>query len=576
MVSEKESSAKASIRLENEPAEETSKLQPEITPASAPPKPKTVDDFLKLGLYTLYAGITAEFVLFNMLSNMIYMVYSGAAPVVVSCGNYYANTTDGDICQQYNQWRSSGCKPVLDYQFLSFNVEYDYICGEAKYVKNSISVQMLGILIGTLVFGQMSDSFGRRTVANNLLSYISMSRHYLAQLSSVSNFQVLLITSIAAIILGAVGSFAGSLVSFTIWRCITSFFAGGEIIVLMVYLMEQVPKAHRLWISTVVTWSPNFIILAGVAYISYDWRTLARAISIISLPVVPLLYFSHESPRWLFQKGKVDSLRKALVRIRGGKKDEKEDAEMERMFQQAVVNADMHENRQQHYIYHLFYTWELTLYTIVLSFGMFVTSITNYGLLFNMEKLSGSIYLNSAFFGLFRWSMNIVAGALDYFCKSIGRKSIHFFAMAFIAAAVAIAFAVYTLKLNDWMFLVRYCALAAAAMCSQLYLTKTVVMVELYPTAVRNIATSFMGLLSRVGNILAPQLFYLADIWIPLPYLTMMLLALIDLFDFQIFIPETKGKPLKDHLPPPEECIWRRKKLSAEKQESSNAKENAV
>lgn len=63
----------------------------------------------------------------------------------------------------------------------------------------------------------------------------------------------------------------------------------------------------------------------------------------------------------------------------------------------------------------------------------------------------------------------------------------------------------------DYQFLIRYCALAAAAMCSQLYLTKTVVMVELYPTAIRNIANSFMGLLSRFGNTLAPQIFYLVS-----------------------------------------------------------------
>ncbi|VDM46825.1 unnamed protein product [Toxocara canis] len=331
--------------------------------------------------------------------------------------------------------------------------------------------------------------------------------------------------------------------------------------VLMVYLMEQVPKAHRLWITTVITWSPNFIILAGVAYVSYDWRRLAQGISLVSLPAIPLLYFAYESPRWLYQKGKVNELRKALRRIRGGKlgKNAMEEMEIEKMLQ-ASLRSDSKEKRKQHYAYHLFYTWKLTKYTVIIATGMFVASVINYGLLFNMEKLSGSIYLNSAFFGLFRWSMNISAGAADYFIKSAGRKTIHFISLAFITVCVSIAFCVFALSLSDWMFLIRYCALGAAAMCSQLYLTKTVVMVELYPTAIRNIATSFMGLLSRIGNVIAPQLFYLADTWKPLPYMTMMLLALLDLTNFQLFIPETKGKPLKDHLPGPEECIWIRKK----------------
>lgn len=68
-----------------------------------------------------------------------------------------------------------------------------------------------------------------------------------------------------------------------------------------------------------------------------------------------------------------------------------------------------------------------------------------------MEKLSGSIYLNSAFFGLFRWSMNITVGAIDYFVKCAGRKKIHFFALAFIAISIAIAFAIFAF--SKWKYL---------------------------------------------------------------------------------------------------------------------------
>uniref|UniRef100_A0A0M3IN51 MFS domain-containing protein n=1 Tax=Ascaris lumbricoides TaxID=6252 RepID=A0A0M3IN51_ASCLU len=218
MGSEKES--KSSVRLEDDSAnDERTKLQVEETPAQVKGPVKNVDDFLRIGWYTLYAGTTAEFVVFNMLSNMVFMVYSGAAPVVKSCGNFHANTTDGDICDQYSHWRAKNeCVPELDYQFLSANVEdnsrcqfpykirhfqFDYLCGEGKAVKNSISVQMLGVLLGTLIFGQLSDSFGRR--------------------------KVLFVCTIAAIILGAASSFSNSLWSLTLWRAATGCFAGGEV-----------------------------------------------------------------------------------------------------------------------------------------------------------------------------------------------------------------------------------------------------------------------------------------------------------------------------------------------------------
>ncbi|VDK24422.1 unnamed protein product [Anisakis simplex] len=91
------------------------------------------------------------------------------------------------------------------------------MCSEGKAVKTSISIQMLGILFGTIFFGQMSDSYGRRTV--NLINFLLFTCH-----------AVLLISSTTAIIFGAVSSFAGSLWTMTAWRVLTGFLAGGEVV----------------------------------------------------------------------------------------------------------------------------------------------------------------------------------------------------------------------------------------------------------------------------------------------------------------------------------------------------------
>lgn len=52
----------------------------------------------------------------------------------------------------------------------------------------------------------------------------------------------------------------------------------------------------------------------------------------------------------------------------------------------------------------------------------------------------------------------------------------------------------------------------AVAMCSQLFIAKYLMVNELYPTAVRNLAVSAVSTMSRIGSMFSPQLFYLVSL----------------------------------------------------------------
>ncbi len=45
--------------------------------------------------------------------------------------------------------------------------QFNMLCEDGKAVKNSITYQMVGVLIGAFVFGQISDMFGRKRVRKN-------------------------------------------------------------------------------------------------------------------------------------------------------------------------------------------------------------------------------------------------------------------------------------------------------------------------------------------------------------------------------------------------------------------------
>ncbi|KIH52596.1 hypothetical protein ANCDUO_17300 [Ancylostoma duodenale] len=132
---------------------------------------------------------------------MVYMVYAGISPTINGCGSVAFNSSS-EACEILSGLRAaSNCAPNIDYQFKSVNVEFDLLCEDGHLVKNSISIQMLGVLIGAMISGQMSDRYGRKTVL-------------IASLLGVSVFS-----------LGTALAF--TFVQFTVLRAVVGIFTGG-------------------------------------------------------------------------------------------------------------------------------------------------------------------------------------------------------------------------------------------------------------------------------------------------------------------------------------------------------------
>ncbi|TKR86892.1 hypothetical protein L596_011393 [Steinernema carpocapsae] len=495
-------------------------------------------DFQKLGWYILFLCVAHEFMTLLYLSNITFMVYAGYSPTIVGCGNAVFEGTEVDRCEQlWNAKNHSSCEVVVDTQFESINCDFQLLCDEAILVKHSTSIQMVGVMIGSMIFGQLSDLYGRR--------------------------RTLLAAIFGMFLFGINSSFSSTLFSFNVTRFILMFFNGGLSSIQMVYAMEMLPKKHRLWIVTLVTTSPNYIVFAGMAYYGQNWRTLSRLTSFLAaLPAFVLVFFSYETPRWLVQKGKLEEAREVLIAIdrRNGTLTQQRMDEMDDIIAKEKMLLETEKYKRRYSFIHLFYTWKLTRYILTLSFALFSASIVSYALIFNMDKLSGSIYLNSVFYGLFRYSMNILTGFVDYFGEHrTGRKVIHNTSLTYILFALGSVFVASFFQLqNDW--LTRVANLTAAAMCSQLFLAAIVTTNEIFPTAVRNLAASFTAFVNRIGTVVAPFFFYTALVWTPLPYLILLVIVIIDLTAFTLVLPETKGSQMADHMPRPEERIFAKKR----------------
>ncbi|GMR59230.1 hypothetical protein PMAYCL1PPCAC_29425, partial [Pristionchus mayeri] len=486
---------------------------------------KNMDEFITFGWYTVMILIVAEFLCLSTLSNMVYMVFSGANPTVNGCGEVLFIENN---CDRLKALMNTGCKPNLTYQFYSVNVEFSYLCEEGKVIKNSISLQMAAVLVGACVFGQSSDHFGRRLV--------------------------LIIGLLGSALFSFFTALSPNLLWFNVFRVLAGLFTGGISVVQGVYLVENVPRKQRMLINTIITWSPNFIIYPIIAYYSYTWRNLAYASTVINVIGVIAIVFCYESPRFLIQKGKIDEAREVLasIRRRNGDSCEIRASEIEEMLIHEQDQYErIHSRTKKHTFVDILNTCKMLKWTSTLCFGLIVTSLVNYGILFNMENLSGSLYLNNIFFGIIRWAMNISVGILDYFIEKMGRKMLNSMAEIFnICCLLLISFLFYYNLSTEYSSLIRISSISATAMCAQVYIAKFMTATELYPTSVRNLGCSALSMSSRIGTILGPPLFYLGDLHSSYPYLALSLLVLIDFLAFSFNLPETKGMLLENHLPP--------------------------
>ncbi|VDL62520.1 unnamed protein product [Nippostrongylus brasiliensis] len=413
---------------------------------------------------------------------------TSSSPVIKGCGNVTFNSTD-EACASMHL--CDGVQLELESQFYSVNEEWDIHCERRYLERRSTSLQMFGVMIGSLSSGQISSSFGRK---KPLVLCLAMTG-----------------------VLSLATYFVTNLFQFTLIRFFLGIFTGGHSTVVMVYLLENIPKKSRMWINTAISYSPNVIILGVIAYFFQHWRRLALVISALHIPAVYL----HESPRWLVQRGKIREARRVILSIAriDGDKANIDERNLDKILQQEHDQLEI-VGKKRHTYWHVFRKAHLALPVVIISFSFFASMVVNYANMFNLGSLSGSIYLNSILIGSIRYSTNLFCGLLDYRFICFGRKRAHTTCQLLVLGSLVITASVfYSVTCN-----------------------------ELFPTSVRTLCYSVVQLCSRMGIVIAPHVFSWNEIWPYLPYTFMTIVTILDVILFEVLLPETKNKPLEDHI----------------------------
>ncbi|CCU85772.1 MULTISPECIES: MFS transporter [Mesotoga] len=329
--------------------------------------------------------------------------------------------------------------------------------GSQNMMASSVFV---GMLLGALFSGMISDRFGRKW----------------------TNLILLLIAGLSTGFTGA----SVSMRAFSIGRFVAGIGYGGLLPVVNAYLTEfSSIKIRGLYLALLESsWAIGSIITGGFTMLtlnSLGWRWSFYFLALFSVPLLLISFFLPESPKYQFmKKGKV-----ALEKILGKEIDE--EIEMHKQSKQPILGL---------------FKGDLARRTIMIWISWFSVSFVYYGIYTWAPKIfmsKGLTPVSSLWYTFFMLIMQL-PGYLTavILIERIGRKP----SLTFFFGGMAVSSIVMALVNSSALLLV-------ASVLISLFVLGAWGMVyaytpELYPTEMRALGNGASGVMARAAGIVAP------------------------------------------------------------------------
>lgn len=396
-------------------------------------------------------------------------------------------------------------------------IEWTMVCGRTFLRATSDAMFMLGVLLGSIIFGQMSDKWGRKPV-------------FFASL-------------VLQVIFGILAGVAPDYITFTTARMIIGATTSGVFLVSYVLAMEMVGPSRRLFagVAVMMFFSFGYILTAAFAYFFTDWREFQIAITLPGLIFMCYHWFIPESARWLLSKNRKDEAMEIIDKVA----KENEATIPAEVLNSIRAEADEEFARkatsgQEPSLIDLFRYPNLRKKTLLIFFGWFVNSATYYGLSWNTSNLGGNDLLNF-----------VISGAVEFPAYSFllvtlnrwGRRSILCGCMLFAGLMLLLTMIVP----ESHNYIVVLLAMLGKMAITASYGTVYIFTAEQFPTPVRNVGLGASSMMARVGGILAPYINALSVTWKPFPLIIFGCLALVSGL-LSLLLPETLNKKLPETI----------------------------
>ncbi|NXD07964.1 S22AD protein, partial [Nothocercus nigrocapillus] len=406
----------------------------------------------------------------------------GASGAYEQCSMYSPVERDLDSIVAYGLNATQKCSSGWVYpstQTPSLLTEFDLVCDKKDLNDISQAIYMLGLLLGAMFFGPLSDRIGRRPV--------------------------ILISMLIQGLFGVGIAFVPHFYVYMAFRCVVGASMSGITMTILALAMEWVGasyRPHAVLISH-CCFAIGQMILAGLSYGIRNWRLLQIAGSV---PIFALFFYFWvlpESARWLMTKGRVEEAKKILQKAASINKRTIPPGLLEQFHVSGLtvsfclLKVKPEAQTKPGSTMDLFRKKHLRKVTLIMLCTWFANSLVYYGISLNVTNFGLDIYLTQLAFG----AVEIPARAscillLQWF----GRKK----SQGFLLLLSGLVCLIITGIPEDLPVVITVLAVVGKFATSASFSTSNVYTAELFPTVVRQTGVGLSSMAARLAGIIAP------------------------------------------------------------------------
>ncbi|NWX01335.1 S22AD protein, partial [Caloenas nicobarica] len=388
----------------------------------------------------------------------------------------------------------------------SLLTEFDLVCDRKDLNDISQSIYMMGMFLGALIFGPLSDRIGRRPV---ILISIFLQGLFGVAIAFVPHFYV-----------------------YMAFRCVVGASVSGITMTILSLATEWIGASSRPMavLMSHCCFAIGQMILAGLSYGIRNWRLLEIAGSAPTFALFFYIWVLPESARWLVTQGRIEEAKKVLKKAASINKRTIPPGLLEQLKPETQTKSGS--------ILDLFRKKHLLKVTLIMSCAWFVNSLVYYGLSLNVTNFGLDIYLTQLAFGAVEIPARLGCILL---LQWFGRKKSQAVLLLLSGLVCLIIIGIP----EDQPMVTTVLATIGKFAASASFSTSYVYTAELFPTVVRQTGVGLCSMSARVAGIVAPLIRLLSQYHRAIPMAIYGTAPVVGGL-LCVLLPETRGMDLVD------------------------------